>query len=216
MHKKISYLLSIQLIAYAVQAQPMQDFFKKDVSAVWIGVDFSEARYYGEAATVSAKEMKNVFPAINELVVYEPERYKIGKTFRKNFLENDISYTRLMNEQVDERKIIVKNEDSLLHLNKDRIIELAQRYQFEKRYGFAIVFFMEGMNKTKEEATIWVAVIRMSDKEVIITRRLRGEAGGISFRNHWSRPVLEVLNTIYKSEYSRWKKDISAMNEARK
>ncbi len=216
MVRKIFMLLLMQLSALIIQAQPMRDFFNKDASVTWIGVDFSGARYFGDQGTVSEQEMKRIFFEINELVVFESERYRIGKTFRKNFLVNDISITQKMNERIDERKIVSYSEDSLLHLNKDRIIKLVQRYEFGNRYGFAVAFFVEGLHKTKEQATIWVAVIRMSDKEVLITRRLSGEAGGISFRNHWSRPVLEVLNVIYKSEYNRWKKDVQAMNEARK
>jgi hypothetical protein len=195
-------------LALNASAQPVKNFFRSDEPVVWIGIDFSEMRYFGDPGTVSPAEMKRLSHAINELVVYEPERYAIGKALRKKFLVNDLSVTAAVNDRMDESRIMTVSADSLRRLSKDHIIGMVKQYEFKQNYGFAFAMFMEGMDKTKEEATLWVAVIRNKDKEVLIAQRLKGKAAGISFRNHWARPVLEVLEEIRKTEYGRWKKDL--------
>lgn len=208
MDKIIAVLLFLLSLILDSSAQPVQNFFRSDEPVVWIGIDFSEMRYFGDPGTVSPAEMKRLSHAINELVVFEPERYAINKAIRKKFLVNDISVTAAVNDRIDESRIMTLNNDSLRRISKDHIISKVKEYDIKQNYGFAFVLFMESMDKSKEEATLWAAVIRNKDREVVIAQRLTGKAAGISFRNHWARPVLEVLEKIRKSEYGRWKKDL--------
>lgn len=64
---------------------------------------------------------------------------------------------------------------------------------------------MELLDKTSETGTMWVTFFNLSDNKVLITEKMKGEARGFGFRNHWARTVYNVINQIKLSKYEEWK-----------
>ena len=190
-------------------AQTKADIFKKEIPMTWLGVDFSEARYFGDEGTVSATEMKTLFSKINYLIQAEPEKYNLPKLFYKSSVATNLLIVRQRNDSINESKIIVYDQAELNRLDTAKVIDLISHYEMGNVKGLAVVFFMEGMNKTTEQASIWVTFFNADDKKVLLTARITGDAGGVGFRNHWATSALEVMKKIYSKEYKKWQQPVA-------
>ncbi len=184
--------------------QTREAIFKQETPLTWMGVDFSEARYYGDTATVSASEMKYLFSKINYLIEAEPEKYNLRKFFKKSLVNLNLKIVRQRNDSIDESQIISKDASNLNILDSAKVIKMINGYETGNTKGLVVVFIMETMNKTKEEATMWVTFFDAAEKQVLLTTRLTGAASGIGFRNHWASSVFEVMKIIYSREYKKW------------
>lgn len=201
----LSTILFIGIIS-PLLAQTIDDVFLPETPITYLGIDFSEARYLGDPGTVSREEMKVMTLKINYLIIAEPEKFDLRKTFSKNTVKPNLSLTTRINDHIDPDKIISYNYDDYNRLTADSIKEIISRYKLEDAKGVGLVFIMEGMNKTAEEAAMWVTFINMADGTVLFTKRVTGRAQGITFRNHWTGAVYSGLKGIYSKEYKQWQK----------
>ncbi len=190
----------------SLEAQTIKDIFLPETPITYHGIDFSETRYFGEAGTVSSSEMKILTNKINLLIVSEPAKFNLLKTFSKNRINNNLTLTIKINEELDEDKIITYNYADCSRLTPQIIQSMVYKYNFDNPTGVGLVFIMEGMNKSIEQASIWVTFFNMFDNTVLLTQRVSGKASGISFRNHWSNSVHNIFIKIYTREYKMWKK----------
>jgi hypothetical protein len=197
-------VLILALIPGLVYSQSREEIFRKDTKITWLGIDFSEARYFGEQGTVDAYEMKAGFYKINHLILAESEKYNLAKAFYKRNLTNHITASEAVNNMVDESKIVSYNSGDYYRLKAEDIQEAVKRYDLSGVDGICLVFIMEGMNKTLEQGAMWVTFFNASDRTVLLTERLTGKAGGFGFRNHWASTIQNVLKEIQSRRYQRW------------
>ena len=148
-----------------------------------------------------------LFSKINYLIEAEPEKYNIRKIFKKSKVTYNLKIVRQRNDSIDESGIISNDASALNMLDSAKIINMISNYETGNAQGLAVVFIMEAMNKTKEEASMWVTFFDAAEKKVLLTTRLTGAASGIGFRNHWASSVFEVMKTIYSREYKKWQQD---------
>ena len=128
-------------------AQTKGDIFKQDTPVTWLGVDFSEARYFGDQGTVSGNEMKYLFSKINYLILSEPDKYNLHKTFSKFNVTPNIEMVEKVNGSIDASKIVSYNYGEFNRLDAEKIQEIVSNYKTENVKGLALIFIMEGMNK---------------------------------------------------------------------
>ncbi len=202
-------LLVIMLcITASVTAQSKKDFFKStDTKTTWLGLDFSDLRVFGDSdADVNAIK-DQYFGSINDLVLNEPDKYYVAKAFERSNLVFDLTEVTRLNAAVDPDKLIVLKSEEASQVTPERVQELVNAYQLTDKTGYGIVFIMEGFNKSKKKATMYVTIIDMASKKVLLTKRMEGKAAGFGYRNYWARTVYEVLKSINKSEYNKWKSE---------
>jgi len=48
-------------------------------------------------------------------------------------------------------------------------------------------------------------MIRLSDNEILIHERLRGEPIGMGLRNYWAGALFRIMEDIQKNYYTKWK-----------
>src|SRR5438477_13026793 len=84
-----------------------KDVFNRD-EIVWYGLDFSKAKMIGQfdqgagAGAASGSDLKmKYFPGWNAVILNEPKKYDLKKTFRKMSVFNDISPVEAKNRSVD-------------------------------------------------------------------------------------------------------------------
>jgi hypothetical protein len=65
------------------------------------------------------------------------------------------------------------------------------------------------MNKTLNEAYFHIVIFRLSDNEILIHERLRGEPIGMGLRNYWAGALYKVMEQVEKKHYMQWKKTYS-------
>ena len=196
-------LLSINKIAFA---QTLSDFFSSSESKMtWLGIDFSEARLYGDATSENWYMKDRYFPSINDLVLLEPKKYDVSKAFRKSNVAFELSITRKVNDNLDIDKFKTNSSEDLRRLNPEKIDSMIEKYDFGKNSGFGVVFIMEGMDKVSKTASIFVTIVNMDSKKVLLTKRMVAPPRGFGFRNYWAYTVFLVLREIDNSQYKKWK-----------
>lgn len=204
--KKLFSLLFWMLLTSISFAQTKEDIFRKETPITWLGIDFSEARYIGDPGTVDGYEMKVLFDKINQLILAEPDKYNLRKSFYKSYVTPNLSVVNAVNSKIDESKLLSNDNNDITRINADMVQLMVNRYKFENINGIAVVFIMESMNKNTSHASMWVAFVNTSNNKVLLTSRLVGKSGGFGFRNHWAGSVLKVLELIRAKQYKAWQK----------
>jgi hypothetical protein len=209
--KVIQKVLIIIIILITVQttgnAQKTEDIFRHSGDdIVWLGLDFTQVRLVGDLGTVSRGELIPLFDDINRLVISESSKFNFEAALRRDKIPYDIEIATKLNSDIDPGKAIAyASSDEQGRLNAETISVLVKQYKIEKPEGIGLIFFMETLDKVSEKGTMWVTFINLPDRNVLFTERMTGTAGGISFRNHWSRTVYEVIDEIRSTKYIEWK-----------
>jgi hypothetical protein len=189
-------------------AQTREDIFKKETPLTWMGIDFSESRFFSDPGTVSASGMVEFYSRINYLIISEPDKYNLNKTFDKTTVTPNIDMVEKVNRSIDETKILTYNFADFNRLDTSKIQSMVSNYNTGDIKGLAAIFIMEGMNKPKELAVMWVTFFNTDTRQVLHTSRLTGKAGGMGFRNYWAATIYDVLKQIRAKEYSNWQKQV--------
>ena len=174
---------------------------------VWLGVDFSEVRYFGdEKDAVEGEAIKSVFDRINNLIVSEADKYNLERAFHNKMISTEIEAVAKVNDATDDTQILSEDKSDYSRMNPTFIQQMVKRYDVDTKQGVGVVFIVEAMDKAKPEAAIWVTYIRMSDQSVLLTKRLEEKAGGFGLRNFWAKAIFNGLVSVEKKEYNKWKK----------
>jgi hypothetical protein len=205
---KILILFIAALYCDRGNAQTRADIFtSKNLPITWLGIDFSSVAYIGDPGTVDPEEMKVLFNKINFLIPSEPNKYDLKAAFKKDSLSYNISSTVESNQKINTSKLISFNSSDYKRLDESAIKKIVSGYNFENgEKGVGLMFVMDGLNKTEEEAAMWVTFINIDTKEVIFTEMLAGRTMGFGFRNHWAGTVCDVIAKVDVAKYWQWKK----------
>ncbi len=188
-------------------SQEMSDIFNPRTPLIWLGVDFSEARYFGDDKdAVEGEALKDVFDRINDLIVSEADKYSLERAFHNKSISTELGAVTTVNDATDESLIVSYALRDYSRMDAAFIRQMVKRYNLESQKGVGVVFIMEGMDKSKPEAAMWVTFIRMSDQSVLLTKRMRGKAGGFGLRNYWTSAIHKVLIEVEKKEFNKWKR----------
>lgn len=188
-------------------SQDRSDIFNPKTSIVWLGVDFSEARYFGDDKdAVSGDAIKSVFERINDLIINESDKYNLRNAFHNKAISTEIQAVTTVNDATDDSAIVSEDKGDYTRMDDAFIQNMVKRYALDSKKGVGVVFIVEGMDKSRPEAAIWVTYIRMSDQSVLLTKRLTGKAGGFGLRNFWASAIHKVLLEVEKKEYNKWKR----------
>ena len=204
----ISFLLLTFFLSTtgSISAQSKKDFFASpDKKTTWLGLDFTDLKIFGDSEANVQAIKDQYFGSINDLVLTEPDKYDVAKAFKRTKLVYDLTEVTRLNALVDSNKLIVLKSDEMMKVTPERVQELVSAYQLTESTGYGIVFIMEGFDKSKKQATMYVTILDMASKKVLLTKRMEGKASGFGYRNYWARTVYEVLNTINSSAYNKWK-----------
>lgn len=100
------------------------------------------------------------------------------------------------------RTYITDNKSEYQLLTADSVSRFIAGYNFGRNKGIGLIFFVEGMDKPKREASVWVTLVDMSTKKVLMTERMTGKAGGAGFRNFWAGAFSNILRSMEKDFYN--------------
>ncbi len=207
--KKTSFLiLSLVVICHLMVAQTASDFFKPsrirymgiDYSHVKLIGDFSEFMGTGEATDQTMRKV--YFPGWNTLFQEEPEKYNMKSMLRKGEMVYDFDMVTRLNAN---SSAVPMEATKTPGYTKDSIQKFIRNYGTGEREGIAVLFIAESMNKTATEAYFHFVAFRLSDNEILIHERLRGEPGGAGLRNYWASALLRIMEDIKKNYYPQWK-----------
>lgn len=203
MMKNVLIAFAFVMSSLGATAQTKSDI-TGNMPITWLGMDFSQLKFIGSAAQFKdAGEISNYdlrvkyFPGWNNLFIKEREKYNIAKYVDRN--DNDIDYAIEVTDAANTKSsgpYFTDNAGDYQLLTADKVASLVARYDFKGHKGLGMMFFVEGMYKDREEASIWVTFVNMGDKKVLLTHRVSGRSGGFGLRNYWAKSFYNVLQEV--------------------
>jgi len=206
---KPALLLSffIGLLAVPAFSQTLKEFFNSsETKALYLGIDFTQARLIDDATANEMDIRDRQFNAINDLVVAEPKKFDFNKAFRKTNIDHDLGFVAKRNSAADAAKIKSTNTSDFHRLKEQDIFTLVKGFDTGDKTGLGILFVMEAMGKSAKAAAYWVTFIDMKTKKVLLTDRVEAKlAAAFGFRNYWASTAKNLLNIIEDNKYNEWK-----------
>ena len=206
---KPAVLLSFFIVLLSVPAfsQTLKEFFNSsETKALYLGIDFTQARLIDDANANEMDIRDRQFNGINDLVVAEPKKFDINKAFHKTNVDHDLSFVAKRNTKADAAKIKSTNTSDFHRLKEQDIVALVKGFDAGDKTGLGILFVMEAMGKSAKAAAYWVTFIDLKTKKVLFTDRVEAKvAAAFGFRNYWASTVKNLLNNIEDDKYKEWK-----------
>ncbi|HWZ23246.1 MAG TPA: hypothetical protein VNW06_11365 [Cytophagaceae bacterium] len=207
--KKTSAILLAFLLSITIgYSQTAEDLFKVGPLR-YMGIDYSHVKligdfsqFMGTGETTLASIRNTYFPAWNTLFIEEPEKYDLKSMLRKDDIRFDLDMVTALNAKTPFETMEASKTPVY---TKDDIQKFIRNYSTKQSEGIAVLFVAESMNKTLNEAYFHFVLIRLSDNEILIHERLRGEPIGMGIRNYWAGALFRVMENIQKNYYPKWK-----------
>ena len=196
--KKIKLIFLAVLLAQQLPAQTRDDIFG-NAPVTWLGLDLTHLKFvgkptqYNNTGAITNDELRSeYFLSWNDLFFKEHNKFNVARATHRDFVGYAMKITQQENTR-STRMYITDNELEYQLLTPDSVSKFVDRYDFGQKKGIGLLFFVEGMNKRKREASMWVTFVDMGNKKVLLTERMTGLAGGGGFRNFWARSFSNVL-----------------------
>lgn len=206
----ISFLISTCVVSFS---QGLYEVFNSDIQITWLGVDYSQAKMIGAwshfngAGEQGPEEIRDkYYPAWNNLILEESDKYNISNMIRQDDIIYDIDIVMARNADVSIQSMEA-NEPPFY--NKEYIQGVIDSYDLDGKSGTGIVFINEYMSKSSENAVFHFVLLDMSSKKILLYQKCWVEPFGFGIRNYWAGSILNVMKQIRKSHYKRWKKQFS-------
>lgn len=188
----------------SINAQSNAELFNS-AKIIWFGVDMSHSKLVGtEGFTDPYDIQKRYVPAWNNLVLSESEKYDVRKFFKKGEVVNDILAVEAVNEKINPGEWV---QSGSYTFDKSEIAGMVKKYNGTEKEGLGLVFIVESFDKSKEMGFIYVTFFNIATKEVILSEKLSGKAGGFGVRNYWASVIFKVMEESSK-KMGAWKKQI--------
>ncbi|GAL82964.1 hypothetical protein MYP_190 [Sporocytophaga myxococcoides] len=207
MKKLFTLLLTMSSVIFTVLAQ---DNLLQSGEVVWYGIDFSHSKFIGEfsqfseAGTKSSQEIQvKYFPAWNNIVINEPDKYNIKKFYGFDEVIFDLNLVKKNNEAADIDAIFDQSKPN--DLSPEKIQKMISSYHISGKKGLGLVFIVDNFNKIEEQGNIYVTFFDLATKKVIATNLYGGKPGGFGIKNYWARVIYNVMETSGK-EFKKIKK----------
>ncbi len=203
-------MLGASLASFAQHSA--KDFFT-DKKIVWYGIDYSKARFVGsfaqvkDAGALDGKALvEKYFTGWNNVVIHEPKKYDVAKSFNKESATNDLAAVTKVNSETNPTGIMQENPYTL---EASEIPGMIAKYQGgTEKNGIAAVFIAESYDHNRESGSYYVVVFDITTKKVLIQEKYSVKPGGFGVRNYWAKTIFETLKEI-SDEYNKWKKSYS-------
>lgn len=206
--KKYSVIIYVvcSFCSYYANAQStIKDIFNPDIPITYLGIDFSNAKCYGEGSLLDARKFAK---DINDLVRNEYTKYNVTTALKKNKLYAKFDLTEKLNANIDENKFFTYSPADLEITNEDSINSIVANYNLTGyEPGLAIVFIVDNLNKQDKEEVIWVTFLDIVTKKVLFTEPLSAIPAGFGIRNYWASPFYDIIKNIRLVYYDQWKKE---------
>ena len=210
MKKSVMFLSSF--VAFASFAQNTVKDLAAAKEIVWYGLNFTEAKMVGQfdqamgAAPATAAEIKNKWiPAWNNLIIAEPQNFKLKEAFEKESVYYDMSPVEKANQAIKADQLMMVNTFTFADPQKTIKNAISKLSGGEKKEGLGLTFVVESFNKTNDEAVVYAVVFDIKTKTILVSEKMTGKPTGIGLRNFWAGAMKHIIKQITKDYYPKWK-----------
>ena len=205
--KRANWLITLSLIcfsAFSVIAQTKADIFSGSTDITWLGIDFTQTKFIGSATQFKdAGEITNsdfrdkYIPSWNQLFINEQKKYDVAKAVKRSEVKYAMDVTEKANNAI-KGNFFSDDPNDYKKLDEQKIANLVKGYNFQGKTGIGLLFFIDGMSKSKDEASGWITFVDMNSKKVLLTQYTTGKAGGFGFKNYWAKSFHNMLKATEK------------------
>ncbi|AHM59747.1 hypothetical protein D770_07420 [Flammeovirgaceae bacterium 311] len=203
MKKQFILLALIVFSAFAFNNPDQRVFTASEI--VWCGVDFSEAKCIGAEGFNEPDQVKDrYFDAWNQLVLDEGDKFNIQKFYSKSKQTNDLSVVNARNQMPEVGDLVINEPYAFKEGQLEKIIS---SYNLEMaKEGVGVVYVVEALNKTEQEAVIDVVFFDIASKDILWTKQYKESPKGFGFRNYWAGAIYKTMKASEKDFASAQKK----------
>ncbi len=208
--KHIALLLITMFVAAEAHAQTRDDIFS-ETPITWLGLDCSQLKYINsktktdDTGDVSTPVLFYYFQKWSNMFVGPSEREDMQKARLVathggqpgTEVTNKINYNSVKQHFSDkDNKRFRGNISEYQLLTEKQIASLVAKYDFNHKKGIGLLFFVEGMNKDKGETSMWVTFVNMSNKTVLLSKRITAPAGGNTVDDYWAKSFYNAMALV--------------------
>jgi len=206
--KKLLVLLMLTLPMMPVRAQTVNDIFDPNVPVTWLGWDLTGAIFIGDREKFgSQSDIQRLMKSWNDLMDRERDKFNVSSMMRKKEpVVYKLDVTTNHNAELDISNILSEKSADHVHLRKDGVEQIASSYNYEGLKGIGLMFNIESLNKTNNEASLWVTFVNMESGQVLLTERVTGSPSGGGLRNFWAGAIKEIIDHVKKKDFEAWRK----------
>jgi len=207
MKKLVFFVFTLFLAAEASAQYTMPDLFSGKAKVVFLGLDFTQAKYIGRIGFTDPEAIKSQhIVSWNNLIEAEPKKFSLEKPLKLKDGQYTAKVTDMikLNKSVNVEGNIIDDEYTI---TEDMVKKSVAKYSLSEKDGIGVVYVIESLNKTAEKLYAWVTFIDLSSKKVLYTEKVEGKAGGFGFRNYWAGGVYKVNGEI-GSNYKEWSRTL--------
>lgn len=200
--------MALVLPMVSAQAQTVNDIFDPNVPFTWLGWDLTGAIFIGDREKYgSQSDIQRLMRSWNDLMEREKEKFNVGAMMRKKVpIELKLDVTRNHNAELDISNILSEKTADHVHLRKDGVEQIAAAYNYDGAKGIGLMFNIESLNKTNNEASLWVTFVNMETGAVLLTERVTASPAGAGLRNFWAGAINEIMAHVRKKDFEAWRK----------
>lgn len=205
--KRANWLITLCFVclnAFSVVAQTKADIFNGSADITWLGIDFTQAKFIGsatqfkDAGEITSTEFRDKYiPSWNQLFINEQKKYDVAKAVKRAEVKYAMDVTEKANNSI-KGNFFSDDPNDYKKLDEQKIANLVKNYDFQGKTGIGLIFFIDGMSKSKDEASGWVTFVDMKSKKVLLTEYKTGKAGGFGFKNYWAKSFHNMLKATEK------------------
>lgn len=198
---KKTFLLLLFFAVSSVAMQTPDPIVFSSSSLVWCGLDFSQVKCVGREGFNDPYQIKNrFFKSWNELVLVESKKYNVQEFYQKSRLINNLSVVTERNEIPEVDELVV---DQAHFLEEGQLQNIIREYNFnDVTEGLGLVYVVESLNKSLQQASVYVVFFDLSSKEILWKQKYIGAPTGFGFRNYWAGAFYKVMKASEK-DYSK-------------
>ena len=184
--------------------EPLFIDFLKVKEILWVGINFSQAKFTRSGFDFTQEIMQHYFHEWNMLILNDQKKYDIRMSFRKPVMQYDLSVITKLNKSVKVSESLTKNIGTKDVFSDERMVKYLSGLSLPTTQPFALTFVVESFDTSVKTAAIWVAVIKTTTKEVVLCEKFLKKPAGLGTRNYWARTFYNVFFDIQSQSYMRW------------
>lgn len=185
--KKILLLLTLGTAALIAQAQ---NRFTGNEKIYIYGVDYSPVKVWG--ANESAEQFVQAFREINDLLLYQPDKYTYSRICGSAPTTFNLDPIRQRIDSMDREALRTRSA----HIDPPDVGALLRSYTLPETEGVGIVLIAKLLNKAQGCGTYAVVGFDVATREPIFVREITTKAGGFGLRNFWANTVYQALKKV--------------------
>lgn len=193
-------------VQQSIAQKAMSKLFDGKTKVVFLGLDFTQAKFIGQDGFKDAYKLKTYYLANwNALLEEEYAKYNLPlNALKARHYETNTSSLMVLNDDI--KKIEERIINGSYYIDERTVQKSIRKYKYSYNKGIGISFVVESFNKSQEKSVIWVTFINLANNSLLYTERMEGEASGFGLRNYWAGSISDIIEQIRTSRYKVWKR----------